>query len=187
MSWLRTYVDAGYPVIFKDEAARYIIESMVAYLKRPEGETGIFNFQENKLSDEASVLTRMDRDTFEEVAVTVGCDCVALSSDVYRRGYKDPLYWNAFGLYTGRKERLFNSFVEDVRASKEPVLYFVAGSDNKTRRSLVEGRELLATSLTPADILYLAYQHGMNMPAMVVEKALPGQRGLLVRTGIDME
>lgn len=69
-------------------------------------------------------------------------------------------------------------------ASKEPVLYFVAGSDNKTRRSLVEGRELLATSLTPADILYLAYQHGMNMPAMVVEKALPGQRGLLVRTNL---
>lgn len=184
LSWLRTYVDAGYPVIFKDEAARYIIESMVAYLKRPEDETGIFNFQENKLSDEASVLTRMDRDTFEEVAVTVGCDCVALSSDAYRRGYKDPLYWNATGLYTNRKERLFNSFVDDVRASKEPVLYFVAGSDNKTRKSLVDGRELLATSLTPADILYLAYQHGMNMPEMVVEKALPGQRGLLVRTNI---
>lgn len=70
LSWLRTYVDAGYPVIFKDEAARYIIESMVAYLKRPEGETGIFNFQENKLSDEASVLTRMDRDTIEEVEYT---------------------------------------------------------------------------------------------------------------------
>ena len=95
-----------------------------------------------------------------------------------------PLYWNASGLYTGRKERLFNSFVEDVRASKEPVLYFVAGSDNKTRKSLVDGRELLATSLTPADILYLARQRGVNMPAMVVEKALPGQRGLLVRTNI---
>ena len=38
--------------------------------------------------------------------------------------------------------------------------------------------------LTPADILYLARQRGANMPAMVVEKALPGQRGLLVRTNI---
>ena len=82
------------------------------------------------------------------------------------------------------KEQVFDLFVSDVRASKEPVLYFVAGSDNKTRRSLVEGRELLATSLTPADILYLAYQRGVNMPAMVVEKALPGQRGLLVRTNL---
>ena len=106
-------------------------------------------------------------------------------SDAYRRWwYKDPLYWNATGLYTNRKERLFNSFVDDVRASKEPVLYFVAGSDNKTRKSLVDGRELLATSLTPADILCIARNRGITMPTMVVEKALPGQRGLLVRTNL---
>ena len=81
-------------------------------------------------------------------------------------------------------EKELKSLLNDVAASKEPVLYFVAGSDNKTRKSLVDGRELLATSLTPADILYLARQRGVNMPEMVVEKALPGQRGLLVRTNI---
>lgn len=62
--------------------------------------------------------------------------------------------------------------------------YFVAGSDNKTRRSLVDGHELLATALTPADMLEIARQRGVAMPAMVVEKALPGQRGLLVRTNL---
>ena len=35
-----------------------------------------------------------------------------------------------------------------------------------------------------ADILYVARQRGVNMPEMVVEKALPGQRGLLVRTNL---
>ena len=102
-----------------------------------------------------------------------------MSFDCYKRNSDGT--WN---LRAGarREEQAFEQFMDDVRASKDPVFYFVAGSDNKTRRSLVEGRELLATSLTPADILYCARNRGVTMPAMVVEKALPGRRGLLVRT-----
>ena len=75
-----------------------------------------------------------------------------------------------------------NDYINQLASSLSESVLNLAKSDNKTRRSLVEGRELLATSLTPADILYLARQRGVNMPVMVVEKALPGQRGLLVRT-----
>lgn len=181
LSWLSTYVDAGYPVIFKGDEASYIVENMAAYLQRPEGDAGFFNLQEDKLTDRDSIFTHTGKDEAVKVAVTVGTDYVTLSLDIYVR-WRDR--WNARGLFTGSKERAFEQFVDDVLHSKEPVQYFVAGSDNRTRRSLVDGREFLATILTPADILYVARQRGVNMPEMVVEKALPGQRGLLVRTNL---
>jgi hypothetical protein len=181
VSWLRTYVGPGYPVIFKGEAARSITWGIVAYLQRPEGEAGIFDLREDKLADGASILTHVGEKEAVKVMVTHGPSCYALSFDCYKRNSDGT--WN---LRAGarREEQAFEQFVDDVRASKDPVFYFVAGSDNKTRKSLVEGRELLATSLTPADILYCARNRGVTMPAMVVEKALPGQRGLLVRTNI---
>lgn len=171
--WMHTFVERGYPVIFKGDAAHYIIESMVAYLKRPKKKTGAFDLRADKLADGISILTRTDEGVRAEV--TVGPDCVALSFEVISA---------VLASTAERKGRLFDRFVKDVLTSKEPVQYFVAGSDNKTRKSLVDGRELLAIYLTPADILYIARQRGVNMPAMVVEKALPGQRGLLVRTNI---
>ena len=180
LSWLRDYVEPGYPVIFKGDAEIYIVENMVAYLQRPEGETGIYGLQEDELADGTSILTCTSEDEAMKVTVDHNLGCIALSFSRYtRRGNTWKSSW-----HEKNKEQAFEQFVEDVRASKEPVLYFVAGSDNKTRKSLVDGRELLATSLTPADILYLARQRGVNMPEMVVEKALPGQRGLLVRTNI---
>lgn len=171
--WMHTFVERGYPVIFKGNAAHYIIESMVAYLKRPKKKTGAFDLRADKLADGISILTRTDEGVRAEV--TVGPDCVALSFEVISA---------VLASTAERKGRLFDRFVKDVLTSKEPVQYFVAGSDNKTRKSLVDGRELLAIYLTPADILYIARQRGVNMPEMVVEKALPGQRGLLVRTNI---
>lgn len=179
ISWLRTYVGPGYPVIFKSEVERYITEHMVAYLQRPEGEAGIYDLREEMLGNGSSILTHAGEDEAVKVMVNEGSECIALSFDCYKRNSDGT--WN---LRAGarREEQAFEQFVDDVRASKDPVFYFVAGSDNKTRRSLVEGRELLATSLTPADILYCARNRGVTMPAMVVEKALPGRRGLLVRT-----
>lgn len=171
--WMHTFVERGYPVIFKGNAAHYIIESMVAYLKRPKKKTGAFDLRADKLADGISILTRTDEGVRAEV--TVGPDCVALSFEVISA---------VLASTAERKGRLFDRFVKDVLTSKEPVQYFVAGSDNKTRKSLVDGRELLAIYLTPADILYIARQRGVNMPEMVVEKALPGQRGLLVRTNL---
>ena len=179
LSWMRTYVGPGYPVIFKGEAARSITWDIVAYLQRPEGEAGIFDLREDKLADEASILTHVGEDEAVKVTVTEGPNCIALSFDrCTRRGNT----WEPRGVIAKNKEQVFDLFVGDVRSSKEPVFYFVTASDNKTRRSLVDGREFLATSLTPADILYIARQRGITMPPMVVEKALPGQRGLLVRT-----
>ena len=180
LSWLRTYVEPGYPVIFKGDAEIYIVENMVAYLQRPEGETGIYGLQEDELADGTSILTCTSEDEAMKVTVDHNLGCIALSFSRYtRRGNTWKSSW-----HEKNKEQAFEWFMADVAASKEPVFYFVTASDNKTRRSLVDGRELLATSLTPADILYLARQRGVNMPAMVVEKALPGQRGLLVRTNI---
>ena len=179
LSWMRTYVGPGYPVIFKGEAARSITWDIVAYLQRPEGEAGIFDLREDKLAEGASILTHVGEKEAVKVTVTHGPSCYALSFDCYKRS-SDGMWDLRAG--AKREEQAFEQFVQDVRSSKEPVFYFVAGSDNRTRRSLVEGRELLATSLTPADILYIARNRGVNMPAMVVEKALPGQRGLLVRT-----
>ena len=180
LSWLRDYVEPGYPVIFKGDAEIYIVENMVAYLQRPEGETGIYGLQEDELADGTSILTCTSEDEAMKVTVDHNLGCIALSFSRYtRRGNTWKSSW-----HEKNKEQAFEWFMADVAASKEPVFYFVAGSDNKTRKSLVDGRELLATSLTPADILYLARQRGVNMPAMVVEKALPGQRGLLVRTNI---
>ena len=180
LSWLRDYVEPGYPVIFKGDAEIYIVENMVAYLQRPEGETGIYGLQEDELADGTSILTCTSEDEAMKVTVDHNLGCIALSFSRYtRRGNTWKSSW-----HEKDKEQAFEQFVADVAASKEPVQYFVAGSDNKTRKSLVNGRELLATSLTPADILYIARQRGVNMPAMVVEKAMPGQRGLLVRTNI---
>lgn len=181
ISWLRTYVGPGYPVIFKSEVERYITEHMVAYLQRPEGEAGIYDLREEMLGNGSSILTHAGEDEAVKVMVNEGSECIALSFDCYKRNSDGT--WN---LRAGarREEQAFEQFVDDVRASKDPVFYFVAGSDNKTRKSLVDGRELLATSLMPADIPYLARQRGVNMPEMVVEKALPGQMGLLVRTNI---
>ena len=179
LSWMRTYVGPGYPVIFKGEAARSITWDIVAYLQRPEGEAGIFDLREDKLAEGASILTHVGEKEAVKVTVTHGPSCYALSFDCYKRS-SDGMWDLRAG--AKREEQAFEQFVQDVRSSKEPVFYFVAGSDNRTRRSLVEGRELLATSLTPADILYIARNRGVNMPAMVVEKALLGQRGLLVRT-----
>jgi len=181
ISWLRDYVEPGYPVIFKGEAAHYITVHMVVYLQRSQYEADLFDLQENELADGASVLTHVGEDEAVKVTVTEGPNCIALSFDrCTRRGNT----WEPRGVIAKNKEQVFDLFVGDVRSLKEPVQYFVAGSDNKTRRSLVDGRELLATSLTPADILYIARQRGITMPTMVVEKALPGQRGLLVRTNI---
>lgn len=172
-------MEPGYPVIFKSDASSYIMEHLVVYLQRPEGKATIFDLQENELADGASILTHVGEDEAVKVTVTEGPNCIALSFDrCTRRGNT----WEPRGVIAKHKEQVFDLFVGDVRSSKEPVQYFVAGSDNRTRRSLVDGCELLATSLTPADILYVARQCGVNMPEMVVEKALPGQRGLLVRT-----
>lgn len=181
LSWLRTYVEPGYPVIFKGDASSYIMEHLVVYLQRPEGEAGIFDLREDKLAEGASILTHVGEKEAVKVTVTHGPSCYALSFDCYKRS-SDGMWDLRAG--AKREEQAFEQFVQDVRSSKEPVFYFVAGSDNRTRRSLVEGRELLATSLTPADILYIARNRGVNMPAMVVEKALPGQRGLHVRTNL---
>ena len=181
ISWLRTYVEPGYPVIFKGEAAHYITVHMVVYLQRSQYAADLFDLQENELADGASVLAHVGEDEAVKVTVTEGNNCIALSFDrCTRRGNT----WEPRGVITKNKEKMFDLFGQDVRSLKESVQYFVAGSDNRTRRSLVEGRELLATSLTPADILYIARQRGITMPAMVVEKALPGQRGLLVRTNL---
>lgn len=181
ISWLRTYVEPGYRVIFKGDASSYIMEHLVVYLQRPEGEVGIFGLREDELADGASILTHVGEDEAVKVTVTEGPNCIALSFDrCTRRGNT----WEPRGVIAKHKEQVFDLFVGDVRSSKEPVQYFVAGSDNRTRRSLVDGHELLATSLTPADVLYVARQRGVNMPEMVVEKALPGQRGLLVRTNL---
>ena len=180
LSWLRDYVEPGYPVIFKGDAEIYIVESMVAYLQRPEGETGIYGLQEDELADGTSILTCTSEDEAMKVTVDHNLGCIALSFSRYtRRGNTWKSSW-----HEKNKEQAFEWFMADVAASKEPVTYFVAGSDNKTRKSLVDGRELLAIYLTPADILYIARQRGVTMPTMVVEKALPGQRGLLVRTNI---
>lgn len=181
ISWLRTYVGPGYPVIFKGEAARSITWGIVAYLQRPEGEASIFDLREDKLADEASILTHVGEKEAVKVMVTHGPSCYALSFDCYKRS-SDGMWDLRAG--ARREEQAFEQFMDDVRASKEPVYYFVAGSDNRTRKSLVDGRELLATSLTPADILYIARNRGITMPTMVVEKALPGRRGLLVRTNL---
>ena len=173
-------MEPGYPVIFKGDAEIYIVENMVAYLQRPEGETGIYGLQEDELADGTSILTCTSEDEAMKVTVDHNLGCIALSFSRYtRRGNTWKSSW-----HEKDKEQAFEWFMADIAASKEPVQYFVAGSDNKTRKSLVNGRELLATSLTPADILYIARQRGVNMPAMVVEKAMPGQRGLLVRTNI---
>lgn len=181
ISWLRDYVEPGYPVIFKGEAAHYITVHMVVYLQRSQYEADLFDLQENELADGASVLTHVGEKEAVKVTVTEGPNCIALSFDrCTRRGNT----WEPRGVIAKHKEQVFDLFVADVLHSKEPVQYFVAGSDNRTRKSLVDGRELLATSLSPADILYVARQRGVNMPEMVVEKALPGQRGLLVRTNI---
>lgn len=181
VSWLRTYVEPGYPVIFKGDASSYITEHMVVYLQRSQYAADLFDLQENELADGASVLTHVGEDEAVKVTVTEGPNCIALSFDrCTRRGNT----WEPRGVIAKNKEQVFDLFVSDVHASKEPVLYFVAGSDNRTRRALVEGRELLATSLTPADILYIARNRSVTMPTMVIEKALPGQRGLLVRTNL---
>ena len=186
LSWLRDYVEPGYPVIFKGEAARSITWGIVSYLQRPQGEAGLFNLREDdqmgdQLGDGISMLSQSNSKLATKVMVNHGPSCYVLSFDMCK--CSDNGVWEPCA-GVKREEQAFEQFVADVAASKEPVLYFVAGSDNKTRKSLVDGRELLATSLTPADILYLARQRGVNMPAMVVEKALPGQRGLLVRTNI---
>ena len=147
LSWLRDYVEPGYPVIFKGDAEIYIVESMVAYLQRPEGETGIYGLQEDELADGTSILTCTSEDEAMKVTVDHNLGCIALSFSRYtRRGNTWKSSW-----HERNKEQAFEWFMADVAASKEPVFYFVAGSDNKTRKSLVEGRELLATSLTPAE------------------------------------
>ena len=186
LSWLRDYVEPGYPVIFKDEAARSITWGIVSYLQRPQGEAGLFNLREDdqmgdQLGDGISMLSQSNSKLATKVMVNQGPSCYVLSFDMCK--CSDNGVWEPCA-GVEREEQAFEQFVADVAASKDPVLYFVAASDNKTRRSLVEGRELLATSLTPADILYIARQRGVTMPTMVVEKALPGQRGLLVRTNI---
>ena len=186
LSWLRDYVEPGYPVIFKGEAARSITWGIVSYLQRPQGEAGLFNLREDdqmgdQLGDGISMLSQSNSKLATKVMVNQGPSCYALSFDMCK--CSDNGVWEPCA-GVEREEQAFEWFVADVVASKEPVLYFVAGSDNKTRKSLVDGRELLATSLTPADILYIARQRGIAMPTMVVEKALPGQRGLLVRTNI---
>lgn len=186
LSWLRDYVEPGYPVIFKGEAARSITWGIVSYLQRPQGEAGLFNLREDdqmgdQLGDGISMLSQSNSKLATKVMVNQGPSCYVLSFDMCK--CSDNGVWEPCA-GVEREEQAFEQFVADVAASKEPVLYFVAGSDNKTRRSLVDGRELLATSLTPADILYIARQRGIAMPTMVVEKALPGQRGLLVRTNI---
>ena len=186
LSWLRDYVEPGYPVIFKGEAAHYITVHMVVYLQRSQYEASLFDLREDdqmgyQLGDGISMLSQSNSELATKVTVNEGSECIALSFDCYKRNSDGT--WNPRA-GARREEQAFEQFVDDVRASKEPVFYFVAGSDNRTRRSLVEGRELLATSLTPADILYCAHNRGITMPAMVVEKALPGQRGLLVRTNL---
>lgn len=182
LSWLRIYVDAGYPAIFKGEAARHITESMVVYLQRPEESTAVFSFHETKMGNEGcSALTQCIGNTAHKVMITQGLNFIAVSFDTGKLIMRE-CRCNFPG--DEDKTAAFKAFTRDVAASKDPVLYFVACSDNRTRKSLVDGRELLATSLTPADILYIARQRGVTMPTMVVEKALPGQRGLLVRTNI---
>ena len=167
--------------LFREFAVkRGIVVACKRGLVELEGETGIYGLQEDELADGTSILTCTSEDEAMKVTVDHNLGCIALSFSRYtRRGNTWKSSW-----HEKNKEQAFEWFMADVAASKEPVFYFVAGSDNKTRKSLVDGRELLATSLTPADILYLARQRGVNMPEMVVEKALPGQRGLLVRTGI---
>lgn len=182
ISWIRDLVEPGYPVIFKGKIEREIDMSRVFYIQRSNDEGIIFNFQEEYLPRSSScIYTHTSEDEAVKVTFDSGLGCIALGVDHCVRS-NDGEWEPCAGVE--REEQAFEQFVADVAASKEPVLYFVAGSDNKTRKSLVDGRELLATSLTSADILYVARQRGVNMPAMVVEKALPGQRGLLVRTNI---
>lgn len=181
LSWMRDYVEPGYPVIFKGEAKRYINLKMWDYLDHFQEEAGIYDFQENELADNTKILTHKGAWMAAKVTVDGNLNCMALSFETCKRNSAGT--WNPF-ISVERKEQAFEWFVADVAASKDPVFYFVAGSDNRTRRSLVDGRELLATSLTPADILYIARNRGVTMPNMVVEKALPGQRGLLVRTNL---
>ena len=65
--------------------------------------------------------------------------------------------------------------------------YFVAGSDNTTRKALVDGQELVSTPLMPTDIWRYITEAEEKWLRVTPVKALPGQRGIVARAEIVLQ
>ena len=182
---IKYLVKPGWSVIFKDEVAEMVWRDVNGYLKTYHygavdhcwGSTDMVRYRGQYARSDKRFSYSINR--AEDGSVAISYD---FSMPWYvERGSLPRNYHAASEDWMLPAAKHFMSVVEEHQKQGDKEFFFVAGSDNVTRKAIVDGQELVSTPLMPTDIWRYITEEEEKWLRVTPVKALPGQRGIIAR------
>lgn len=181
---IKYLVKPGWSVIFKDEVAEMVWRDVNGYLD-------LCYLRVDRCWDSANMSQYRGSyaKSYKQFVYSVNRaedGSVAISYDLYRplsveRGAPPRNFQYVSRDWMRPAAQDFMKVVKEHLKEGDKEFYFVAGSDNVTRKALVDGQELVSTPLMPTDIWRYITEEEEKWLRVTPVKALPGQRGIIAR------
>lgn len=188
---IKYLVKPGWSVIFKDEVAEMVWRDVTGYLElcyldrrdRCWGSTDMVRYCGSYGKSYKRFAYSINR--AEDGSVAISYD---LSRPLYiERGAPPRNYQYLSSDWMRPAARDFMEVAKEYLKKGDKEFYFVAGSDNTTRKALVDGQELVSTPLMPTDIWLYITEAEEKWLRVTPVKALPGQRGIVARAELVLQ
>lgn len=188
---IKYLVKPGWSVIFKGEVAEMVWRDVNGYLElcyldrrdRCWGSTDMVRYCGSYGKSYKKFAYSVNR--AEDGSVAISYD---LNRPLYvERGAPPRNYQYLSSDWMRPAARDFMEVAKEHLKKGDKEFYFVAGSDNTTRKALVDGQELISTPLMPTDIWLYITEAEEKWLRVTPVKALPGQRGIVTRAEIVLQ
>lgn len=188
---IKYLVKPGWSVIFKDEVAEMVWRDVNGYLElcyldrrdRCWGSANMVQYCGSYGKSYKKFVYSVNR--AEDGSVAISYD---LDRPLYvERGAPPRNYQYVSSDWMRPAARDFMEVAKEHLKKGDKEFYFVAGSDNTTRKALVDGQELVSTPLMPTDIWRYITEAEEKWLRVTPVKALPGQRGIVARAEIVLQ
>ena len=188
---IKRLVKPGWSVIFKDEVAEMVWRDVTGYLelcyldRRDHcwGSANMVQYCGSYGKSYKKFVYSVNR--AEDGSVAISYD---LNRPLYvERGVPPRNYQYVSSDWMRPAARDFMEVAKEHLKKGDKEFYFVAGSDNTTRKALVDGQELVSTPLMPTDIWRYITEAEEKWLRVTPVKALPGQRGIVARAEIVLQ
>jgi len=187
---IKYLVKPGWSVIFKDEVAEMVWRDVTGYLE-------LCYLRVSRCWDSANMSQYRGSyaKSYKQFVYSVNRaedGSVAISYDLDRplyveRGAPPRNYQYVSSDWMRPAARDFMEVAKEHLKKGDKEFYFVAGSDNTTRKALVDGQELVSTPLMPTDIWRYITEAEEKWLRVTPMKALPGQRGIVARAELLLQ
>lgn len=188
---IKRLVKPGWSVIFKDEVAEMVWRDVTGYLElcyldrrdRCWGSANMVQYCGSYGKSYKKFVYSVNR--AEDGSVAISYD---LNRPLYvERGAPPRNYQYVSSDWMRPAARDFMEVAKEHLKKGDKEFYFVAGSDNTTRKALVDGQELVSTPLMPTDIWRYITEAEEKWLRVTPVKALPGQRGIVARAELVLQ